>query len=111
MYFVDNIHFIPRLHRAVLHGFHQLAHVINTGVAGGIHLEDIRMLILGNGAAIIAHSAGGNCRRIAPSPWLLAPRDHQTWWGDIYGQERGILNSILIPYMLIIASVKAFEGF
>ena len=62
MHLVEDEDAGARLHRAESHRLDDLAHRIDAGVGGGIHLRHIGMTVGENGHAIRAHAAGLNRR-------------------------------------------------
>ena len=74
--FVDDVDLVARRDRGVAHRLDDLAHVVDAGVAGGVHLDDVDMAAFGDGAARLADAArarwsGRHCRRgrCSSAPW------------------------------------------
>ena len=57
VHLVDDINLVARRDGAITHAVDNLADVVHTGVAGGIHLHHIDMPVLGDRAAIVANPA------------------------------------------------------
>ncbi len=60
--FVDDVDLVPRRDRAIAHAVQQLAHLVDPGMRGGIHLDHVDMPVLGDRAAMDAVTAGRNRR-------------------------------------------------
>ena len=56
--FVDDVDLVARADRGIAHRLDDLADVVDAGVAGGIHLDDVDMAPLGDGDAGFADAAG-----------------------------------------------------
>ena len=73
--FVDDEHLGARLQRAVADGLDDLAHVVHAGVAGGVHLDHVRVAVGQDGDAVGAHAAGSAVGPPVPSgPTQLSAR-------------------------------------
>ena len=64
--FVDDVDLVARGDRGVAHGLDDLAHVVDAGMAGGIHLDHVDMAPLGDGAARFANAARVDRRSALP---------------------------------------------
>ncbi len=64
--FVDNVDLVARRNRRVAHRFDDLAHIVDAGMTGGVHLDHVDMAPLGNRAAGFAHAAGTDGRAALP---------------------------------------------
>ena len=58
VHFVDDVDLVARRDRPVAHALDQLAHVVDAGARGGVHLDHVDMAVLGDGLAVLAHAAG-----------------------------------------------------
>ena len=66
VHFVDDVNLIPRRNRSIAHCFNDFADIVDTGMAGGIHFDDIDMAPFGNGCARLALPTGIDCRSALP---------------------------------------------
>lgn len=62
VHFVDDVDFVARLGRGVAHAIQNFAHVVDAGMAGGVHLDDVGVPVFGDGLAEFA-IVGRACRR------------------------------------------------
>ena len=60
--FVDDVDLVPRRDRAVAHAVDQLAHLVDPGMRGGVHLDHVDVAVLGDRAAMHAFAAGRDRR-------------------------------------------------
>ena len=58
--FVDDVDLVARRNRGVAHRFDDFAHVIDAGMAGGVHFDDVDVAAFGDGAAGLAYAAGAD---------------------------------------------------
>ena len=79
--FVDDIDLVARRDRGIAHRLDDLAHVVDAGVGGGVHLDHVDMPPFGDRAARLADAAGrrSSARRRRPgrcssAPWRSAAR-------------------------------------
>ncbi len=79
--FVDDVDLVARADRGVAHRLDDLAHVVDAGVAGGVHLDHVDVAAFGDGDARLAHAA-----RIDRRPALPVGPDAVERLGD---QPRG----------------------
>jgi hypothetical protein len=66
MDFVDDVDLVARRHGGIAHRLDNLAHIIDAGMAGGVHLDHVDMPPLGNRAARFAHPARIDRRSALP---------------------------------------------
>ncbi len=64
--FVDDVDLVARRNRRIAHRLDDLAHVVDAGMGGGIHLDHVDMAPLGDRAARLAGAAGADRRPAAP---------------------------------------------
>ena len=79
--FVDDVDLVARRDRGIAHRLDDLAHVVDPGVARGVHLDDVDMAPLGDRDARLAHPA-----RVDRRPALPVGADAVERLGD---QPRG----------------------
>ena len=58
VHFVDDVDLVARRDRAIAHALDQLAHVVDAGAGGRVHLDHVDMAVLGDRLAIVANAAG-----------------------------------------------------
>ena len=58
VHFVDDVDLVARGDRAIAHALDQLAHVVDAGARGRVHLDHVDMAVLCDGSAIVADAAG-----------------------------------------------------
>jgi hypothetical protein len=54
VHFVDDIDFVGRRRGRVFHRVDDLADIVDAGIAGGVHFDDVDMAALDDGAAVLA---------------------------------------------------------
>ena len=64
--FVDDVDLVARGDRRIAHRLDDLAHVVDTGVAGRVHLDHVDVAALGDRHARLAHPAGVDRRPALP---------------------------------------------
>ena len=60
MHFVDDVNFVARGYGRIAHRFNNLTHIVNTGVACGVHFDNVNVPPLGDSNARFAGAAGIN---------------------------------------------------
>ena len=66
VHFVDDVDLVARADRGIAHRLDDLAHVVDAGVAGGVHLDHVDMAALGDRTARLAHAARVDRRAALP---------------------------------------------
>ena len=100
MDFVDDVNLVPCRRRAVAHAVDDLADIVNAGAAGGVHFQHVHVPVLGDGPAVLAHSARVG-RRAALAIWADAverpgddPRRRRFADPPDTGQDKGLRQAV-----------------
>ncbi len=64
--FVDDVDLVARRNGGIAHRLDDLAHIVDAGVAGGVHLDHVDMAAFGDRDAGLAHAAGIDRRAALP---------------------------------------------